>query len=375
MGTMRRPRRTAGSLTTIAAGLVLAGALAACSGTNSAQDAAVSQPQRNAGAESGVIYRPFYAVWPQTVEKPELALPKVMSESGAKEVILSGITAPGDASCKATWGGYDDKWGGVQDGVKSFIQGVGAQNVTISLGGAYSGKYLEEVCTTSELTQQYKGLVDTYGVKSFDYNIEGGERGGTTANQKRAQAMAAIAGQYAGVRFGFTVEKHPWVNGVGLSPSQGADPRQIQNVREFVQWRTSGGSSYSSLPNPSWVNLMTLHTWKSIPATQLESITTYMDTMLGQLMDGQSTLGGMTRSQVNSMLGVTTSNKETSDNKPFTVADARGLHDLAVSQGWGYLSPWIVNQDYPCDAAHTSDFCNPQVTTPYEFSKALATGK
>ncbi len=134
---------------------------------------------------------------------------------------------------------------------------------------------------------------------------------------------------------------------------------------------------------------MTLHTWKNLQSgggcvpsynyNQITALSAYMAAMLGQLTKDGSPYKVGTVADIKPILGVTASNNELIDNIPFPPTDAKEVRTRAIEEGWGYLSPWIVNQDYPCEINKTStnrdaSLCSLTVdqstSGQYEFSKA-----
>lgn len=359
-----RSRRDALVLTAAVASIAV---IAACSSDTASGGS--GEPSRQAAATEGAVYRPFFGVYPAVTELGYTDLPAVMKDSGAGQVILSAITAKGNA-CEPAWGNFADNYGVQKAAIQKWINEIGAEKVTISFGGNLdTGKYLDEACgTAADLAAQYQALIDYYGVKRFDFNIEGNTHSGqtnTAANKKRVEAMTSIIATNPGVQIGFTVEK--WNTSWPPEPSQGASTWELENVKEFV----------AAGIKPSWVNLMVLHTSSGIAGSQEDSVSSYVGAMIAQLTD-QYLKDKMTKAEITAIAGVTASNNEPSSNKPFTPADAAKVKTVADTRGWGYLSPWIVDQDYPCAINGTSTDRDPALcsktvdqseTGKYQFSR------
>lgn len=394
MFTRRRSRRgLAGAVA------VFAVAVAGCSPTGSVVD-------RNAGGTETGAYRPFYAVYPGSVDSGNVsyaALTATMTASGAKQVILSAITARPKTgadqklkadipvACEPAWGYFPDYFNTLKTSVQEWITDVGAANVTISFGANLDPQegipryYLEEKCADATALQAaYQSLIDDYKVTSFDFNIEGGIRSSTNAasNAKRVAAMKGLiaANPTKTIKIGFTVEKDgkyptPYTKPDGTTawrpePTDGANDWELGNVKSFADAGIL----------PSWVNLMVLHTDGLVqqygPYTPVTSSQAYMSAMVGELT--RTYLAGkMTQAEIEKIAGFTTSNNEAGGKLPFTVTDAKDLY-AAASKTYGYFSPWIVNQDYPCSGAspaHSADFCSSTVpqsdSGKWAFSKAF----
>ena len=107
--------------------------------------------------------------------------------SGAKASTLAFIVS--GAACQASWGGYyglnaSDEWFDAKQ-VISDTRAAGSEPI-ISFGGA-AGRELARTCTSvNALAAQYQSVIDTYNVRSLDFDIEG-------ADQSDAASLALLA--------------------------------------------------------------------------------------------------------------------------------------------------------------------------------------
>lgn len=305
------------------------------------------------------VYRPFFAVYPAVTDLSYAALPTVMADAGAKQVILSAITAY-DNRCTSAWGGFKSQV--QQDDIAKWVREVGAQHVTISFGANLdNGEYLEQVCSASELAAQYKTIIEKYGVTSFDFNIEG-DRESTNEkdNRKRIDAIEEVMKSYPDLKVGFTIERYS-----NFREIAGGNEWQLANIEGFARAGIM----------PSWVNLMVINAWSGFRESAVNVTKQYMQALIGQL-DPILTKGvpnPMRTSEIPSLVGFTSANNQTgSEHKPFTVRDAIDLYKAAEANGWGEISPWVVNNDYPCQGTPRDPaLCSDKVTEPYQFSKAF----
>jgi chitinase len=283
-----------------------------------------------------------------------------MRDAGAKQVILSAITAYRD-KCTPAWGGFYSQV--QQDDIAKWVREVGPQNVTISFGANLdNGKYLEQVCSAKELAVQYETIIEKYGVTSFDFNIEGDrESKNEQDNLKRIAAIEEVMKLTPDLKIGFTIER----NSNFQSTSAGGNKWQLANIESFAQAGIM----------PSWVNLMVINAWSGFRESAVEVTTQYMGALIGQLDQilTKNVPLPMRSSEIPSLVGFTSANNQTgSGHKPFTVRDAINLYEIAKAQGWGEISPWIVNNDYPCQGtSRDAALCSDKVTEPYQFSKAF----
>ena len=113
--------------------------------------------------------------------------------SGAKSTTLAFIVS--GAACQASWGGYyglnaSDEW---FDAKQLIIdsRAAGSEPI-ISFGGA-SGQELARTCTNATaLAAQYQSVIDTYNVRSIDFDIEGADQNDAASVAMRSQAIAKV---------------------------------------------------------------------------------------------------------------------------------------------------------------------------------------
>ena len=140
-------------------------------------------------------------------------LSSIASESGITAFTLAFIT--GNNGCTASWSGEYNIPGEttIQPIISAFSKTFGAANAIVSFGGsaaADNNNELAEVCNSAAATQaQYQAVVNYYGVKSLDFDIEGGALTTTTSIDQRNQALAALQAANPGLTISYSLPATP----------------------------------------------------------------------------------------------------------------------------------------------------------------------
>jgi hypothetical protein len=272
---------------------------------------------------------------------PTPSLTDMSSASGVKSFTLAFITASG---CKAMWfNAYDprDAWG--KDQIDAIRAGGG--DVKVSFGGA-SGIELAQACTdVGALTAEYKAVVDAYGLRYIDLDIEGAGVAEPASIARRSQALAQLQQQEPGLKISLTLPVLP----DGLT----ADGRNV------VQSAKDAGV------NLDMVNVMAMDYYQDVDygdaAVQAATSTQ------GQL----KSILGLSDADAWSHLGVTPMLGENDDHHVFDQSDTSELVSFGQSKHIGMLSFWEMTRDRnACTGATYS--CTNVPQAPYDFSKILA---
>jgi hypothetical protein len=140
-------------------------------------------------------------------------LAQISQASGIKTFTLAFIIDNG--GCKAGWAGLgvtlpNDNYPDLST-VSSFItplQNAGG-SVIISFGGA-AGTELGQACSTAAAVQaQYQAVINKYGVKMLDFDIEGAPIADTAAVDRRNVALAALQKANPGLIISYTLPVLP----------------------------------------------------------------------------------------------------------------------------------------------------------------------
>ncbi|WP_432588204.1 chitinase [Streptomyces sp. HD1123-B1] len=289
-----------------------------------------------------------FAPYVDTSLSPAFNLVGAAKKTGVKEFSLAFITSGG--GCTPTWGGATDLGG---DGVARQIGALrkAGGDVRVSFGGA-SGSELGVACTSAEqLTAAYAKAVDTFKLTKVDFDIEGAALPDTTANTRRAKAIAALQKSHPGLDVSFTLPVMP----TGLT----------QDGVKLVADAKKNGVKVSA------VNIMAMDYGASFDGDMGRYAIEAATATQAQLKDA---LGLCDRAAwrtvvVTPMIGVNDVVTEV-----FTVDDARQLVDFARSKKLGGLSMWSATRDKACPGGpqnSASPTCSSVEQKEFAFSKAL----
>lgn len=280
------------------------------------------------------------------------SLAKMKNESGVG-LFTFGFIVSGQP-CKASWGGYY----GIDDSTMNQriarLKQAGGTGI-VSFGGA-AGQELADTCTTvHSLRAQYQAVINRYGIRNLDFDIEGADQANATTLTRRFKAIQKIqaAGRAAGkpVQVSLTVPVMP----TGLTRDG------VRIVRMAINNGVRVGV----------VNLMAMDFYDpSLDyngrmgdyAIQAASAT---HTQLSRLYPGLSDAGIWRMVGVTPMLGVNDDPKEI-----FTTQNARQLTDFAKHKHLGRLAMWSANRDHPCPGTPSaSNNCSGVGAPDWAFSR------
>ncbi|MFI9149862.1 cellulose binding domain-containing protein [Streptomyces sp. NPDC053367] len=269
--------------------------------------------------------------------------------TGVKQYNLAFVTDGG--GCTPKWGGVTDL---ASDAVAAQIGSLRAKggDVRVSFGGA-AGSELATACSSADaLAAAYGKVVDTYKLTKVDFDVEGGALPNTSANTRRAQAIARLQQQHPGLDVSFTLPVMPeglTQDGVNLL----ADAKK-NNVR------ISAVNIMAMDYGPAYSGDMGTYAEQAATATQAQ--------IKGVL--GLSDAAAWKTVAVTPMIGV---NDVTSEI--FKVDDATQLVNFARSKGLGWLSMWSATRDQQC-AGGVKNFADPTCSSilqdKHAFTKAFA---
>ena len=294
---------------------------------------AFAGPQKATYAAGTGTFAPYVDV----TQWPSFAMTQHAQTTGIRSYTLGFIVAKGYNDCRASWGTYyllADNWFG--DEVQN-LRALGG-DVIASFGGA-ANQELGEACTTvPDLKAQYQAVIDQYALNQIDFDIEGGILTNTTANTRRAQAIAqlqadaAAAGKSLKVSFtlpvlpqgltqdGVNLVKNAVTNGVSIS---------VLNIMAMDY-------GDSAAPNPA--NKMGEYAIDAATALYGQLKTLYQDS-------------GANKSEAElwAMVGITPMIGENDvSTEIFNQQDAREVVAFAQSKAIGRIAMWSVNRDKAC---------------------------
>jgi hypothetical protein len=288
---------------------------------------------------------------------PQFSLGQAAQTAGIKHLTLAFIVSGG--GCNAAWGGVTALNDPFITSSLANLKAAGGDAV-VSFGGE-AGQELAATCSTvSALTAQYQSVIDQYGIRDLDFDIEGAAIADTTSITRRFQALAQIqaAGLSAGkpVHVSLTLPVMPTgLTQDGLNVIRSA----IANGVEVGQVNVMAMDYFD--PSLSYAGHMGDLAIQAAQSTHDQLATLYP---------------GKSDAQLWAMVGVTPMIGINDDNQEiFTTADATKLAAFANSKGLGRLAFWSANRDAPCPAPTqwTSNTCSGVSDPAWAFSKALET--
>jgi hypothetical protein len=274
---------------------------------------------------------------------PTPALTTMATSGNLKNFTLAFVNSAG---CKASWfNAYDPRAAWSKDQIDA-IRARGG-DVKISFGGA-SGIELAQACTTpAAVAAEYQAVVDAYGLKYIDLDIEGAAVADPTSVNRRSQALKLLQNARPNVKISLTLPVLPeglTADGVAVvrSARDAGVNLDLVNVMAMDYQRSSG--DYGNF---------------AVQAAQ--STFTQMKSLYPSKTDAQ----------VWRMIGVTPMLGKNDDGGTYDQADARQLVSFAQSKHLGMLSFWEMTRDRnACNGALY--MCTNIPQSPYEFSKIFA---
>jgi chitinase len=274
---------------------------------------------------------------------PTPALTTMASSGNLKNFTLAFVNSAG---CKASWfNAYDPRAAWSKDQIDA-IRARGG-DVKISFGGA-SGIELAQACTSaSAVAAEYQAVVDAYGLKYIDLDIEGAAVADPTSVNRRSQALKLLQNARPNVKISLTLPVLPeglTADGVAVvrSARDAGVNLDLVNVMAMDYQRSSGdyGNFAVQAAQSTFTQLKGLYPSK-------------------------------TDAQVWRMIGVTPMLGKNDDGGTYNQADARQLVSFAQSKHLGMLSFWEMTRDRnACNGALY--MCTNVPQSPYEFSKIFA---
>ncbi|MBB4685582.1 chitinase [Amycolatopsis jiangsuensis] len=286
-----------------------------------------------------VVVAPYVdmGAWPTPV------LSGMSAQGGVKGFTLGFVTSAG---CKASWfNAYDPRAGWQADEIAKIRDAGG--DVKVSFGGA-SGIELAQACTdVSALAAEYTAVVEAYGLKYIDIDIEGAAVADTASIQRRSQALKLVQDTDPELKISLTLPVLPdglTSDGLGVVNAAKAAGVNLDlvNVMAMDYYQGAGDQGANAI--------------SAAKATQAQLKSTL----------GLSDADAWKKLGVTPMLGV-----NDSQNEIFYQKDATALVDFAGTVHLGMLSFWEGGRDAnACTGALYR--CTNISQQPYEFAKIFA---
>jgi hypothetical protein len=303
-----------------------------------------------AAAAGGPTFAPYVDM---TLNSDSLA--KMKAGSGVRQMTLAFIVS--DRPCVASWGGY---YGLGDRAIRKRINGLEAAGgkAIVSFGGA-AGQELADTCDTPHaLAEQYQAVIDAYGIRNLDFDIEGADQANRTTIDRRFQALreVQVAARKAGhpLRVSLTLPVMPFGltrDGLGVVRSAIAHRVQVSTVNVMTMDYFD-----SSLDYAGHMGDLAIRAARSTHRQLARLYPRLSDARIWRMLGATP------------MLGINDDKKEI-----FTVANAHQLARFATSKHMSRLAMWSLNRDAPCPSptTQTSNTCSGVSSPRWAFSRAF----
>jgi len=284
---------------------------------------------------------------------PTVDLPSLARADGVKTYTL-GFIVNGQGSCRATWGTYynlGDNW--MADQI-SALRSMGG-DVVVSFGGA-ANQELAQVCTSvSALQAQYQAVIDSYGLTSIDFDVEGAATADPASIDLRSKAIAQLQQQAraAGRKLQVSLTLPVLPTGLtndGLNVVKSARDNGVDVAVVNVMAMDYGGAS----------NHMGTDAVNAATSTHNQLATLYPT---------------KTDAQLWAMVGVTPMiGQNDIAGEVFTTADATQLTTFAKTNHLGRLAFWSANRDVQCSQGvktSVDNLCSGVLQSPNQFASTF----
>jgi hypothetical protein len=284
------------------------------------------------------------------------SLAQMKNQSGVS-LFTFGFIVSGQP-CKASWGGYYGLDDPRMNRRITKLKEAGGDGI-VSFGGA-AGQELANTCTTvNSLQAQYQAVINRYGIRNLDFDIEGADQANTSTLTRRFKAIQRIqaAGRAAGkpVQVSLTLPAMP----TGLTYDGRRAVRIAINNGVRVGIVNIMAMDYYD-PSVNYDGRMGALAIQAARATHAQ---------LSRLYPSRSDASLWRMVGVTPMLGVNDDPEEI-----FTTQNAQELTAYAKQKHIGRLAMWSANRDHPCPGTPYADNnCSGLGAPDWAFSKVFRT--
>ncbi|WP_369242047.1 ricin-type beta-trefoil lectin domain protein [Streptomyces sp. R21] len=266
----------------------------------------------------------------------------IMNATGVKWFTLAFVLSNG--YCNPQWDGSRPLTGGVDQRTVTTVR-AGGGDIIPSFGG-YSGNKLESSCSSAgELAAAYQKVINAYGLKAIDIDLEADAYSNGTVQQRTVDALKTVKTNNPGLKVYVTI---------GTDQS-GPDTSLIQRAA------TAGLSvdSWTIMPfdfGGAGQNMGTL------TLRAAEGLKTALKSAYGY-SDDQAYRG----------MGISSMNGITDANETVTPADFQTILGYAQQHHLARLTFWSANRDRPCPGSYPNDdTCSGVAQSPWQFTGIFA---
>ncbi|MGW4563557.1 lectin [Streptomyces sp. NPDC004561] len=260
--------------------------------------------------------------------------------TGVKWFTLAFVLSNG--YCNPQWDGSRPLTGGVDQQTVDTVR-AGGGDVIPSFGG-YSGNKLESSCSSAgELAGAYQKVINAYGLKAIDIDIEADAYSNPTVQQRTVDALKTVKAGNPGLKVYIT-------QGTGQS---GPDTSLIDRA-------ASSG--------------LTVDAWAIMPfdfggaGQNMGNLTTQAAEGLKNALKNAYHYSD---DQAYRDMGISSMNGITDNNETVTVNDFRTILAYAQAHHLARLTFWSANRDRPCTGG-PADSCSGVGQSDWDYTRVLA---
>ncbi|MFD9504918.1 ricin-type beta-trefoil lectin domain protein [Streptomyces sp. NPDC060035] len=264
----------------------------------------------------------------------------VMNATGVTWFTLAFVLSNG--YCNPQWDGGRPLTGGVDQQTVNTVRAAGG-DVIPSFGG-WSGNKLESSCSSAgELAAAYQKVINAYGLKAIDIDIEAAAYDSPTVQQRTVDALRTIRTNNPGIKI-------------------------------YITFGTGQNGPDTGLINRAAASGLTVDSWTIMPFN-FGGAGQNMGTLTVRAAEGLKTAVknayGYSDDQAYRATGISSMNGITDNNETVTVADFRTILGYAQQHHLARLTFWSLNRDRPCTGGG-ADTCSGIGQQPWEFTGVLA---
>ncbi|MEU4927310.1 lectin [Streptomyces yokosukanensis] len=264
----------------------------------------------------------------------------ITQATGVKWFTLAFVLSNG--YCNPQWDGSRPLTGGVDQQTVTTVRANGG-DVIPSFGG-YSGNKLESSCSSAgELATAYQKVINAYGLKAIDIDIEADAYSNGTVQQRTVDALKTVKANNPGLKVYITI-------GTGQSgPDTGLIDRAASSGLTVDAWAImpfdfgGAGQNMGNLTTQAAEGLK----------NALKNAYHYSD------------------DQAYRDMGISSMNGITDNNETVTVNDFRTILAYAQQHHLARLTFWSANRDRPCTGG-PADSCSGVNQSDWDYTRVFA---
>jgi hypothetical protein len=246
--------------------------------------------------------------------------------------------------CNPQWDGARGLTGGVDQNTVNAVRAAGG-DVLPSFGG-YSGNKLESSCSSAgELANAYQTVINTYGLKAIDIDIEADAYSNATVQQRTVDALKTVRANNPGLKI-------------------------------YLTFGTGQSGPDNSLVNRAASSGFAADAWVIMPF-DFGGAGQNMGNLTMQAAEGLKNVVknafGYNDDTAYRHMGISSMNGITDNSETVTLNDFNTILGYANSHHLTRLTFWSANRDRPCPAGYpNNDTCSGVSQQAWDFTRIFA---